>query len=54
MAKKEQSKDLVKEKFKPLKENKKFSKKDDSQEEEERNGIIPEDTDLKKFLGCGG
>ena len=30
------------------------SSNDINQEEEERNGIIPEGMDFKKFLGCGG
>ncbi|WP_340152838.1 hypothetical protein [uncultured Marivirga sp.] len=30
------------------------SKKKGDSKEEERNGIIPEGMDFKKFMGCGG
>lgn len=32
----------------------KKEKESSSEKEEERNGIIPEGMDFKKFMGCGG
>lgn len=50
-------KDKNKQESKPTQRKKilKDSKNKENQEEqEERKGIIPEDMDFKKFLGCGG
>jgi|GEM_PF-2433664 hypothetical protein len=54
---KTRDKDKYKQESKPTPRKKilKDSKdKENQEEQEERNGIIPEDMDFKKFLGCGG
>lgn len=47
----------IKKKGKSKPKNTPSKKKEEAtlkKEEEERNGIIPEGMDFKKFLGCGG
>lgn len=56
MGKKEENKESkpLDEPTKAVLESKETESKNTEEEQEERNGIIPEDMDFRKFIGCGG
>jgi len=54
MEKRSPKKEEAKVQIKSKTGKKKKIKLSEKEKEEERNGIIPEGMDFKKFLGCGG
>jgi hypothetical protein len=49
-----QSTEKKEQKLKPSNHKDISPKNEEGSNEEERSGIIPEDMDFKKFMGCGG